>query len=294
MNDKAKTIMRNEYADENVLVTGDLTRVFGGGSEKKPKVPSLVYCHEGEVSIGLNNQQFRIGKNDVLICLPYMIVGNVEASARYDVTIVSVISRDIKWVNRIKRDTWLGLDYMRKHPVQHCNEAEQEAMSHYIGLINGMTRSGEIPEFERGTLFLLVQAYFRQALMYVCREIDMNALEGGEGDTRRQNLIFKSFIECLAADGGCHRSVSYYAERLCYTPKYLSAVVKRVSGKCPLGIINKAAMSNICAAIMQSDKEIKQIANDFLFPNCSFFAKYFRKHMGMTPTEYREAKVKQQ
>jgi len=37
-----------------------------------------------------------------------------------------------------------------------------------------------------------------------------------------------------------------------------------------------------------SNKTIKEICNELDFPNLSFFGKFVREHMGMSPTEYRQ------
>ncbi len=93
----------------------------------------------------------------------------------------------------------------------------------------------------------------------------------------------------MAEDDGSHRSVTYYANQLCYTAKHLSTVVKKISGKGPLTIINEHAMEQIKYELKHSDKSIKEIADRFDFVNPSFFGKFVKEHTGMTPLQYRNA-----
>lgn len=97
-------------------------------------------------------------------------------------------------------------------------------------------------------------------------------------------------MEELMSDNGQHRSVSYYADKLCYSPKYLSRIVKQIRGKNALSIINEHAVECIKYELKYSSKSIKEIALDLDFPNLSFFTKYTKKHLGMTPTQFRSKK----
>lgn len=103
----------------------------------------------------------------------------------------------------------------------------------------------------------------------------------------QSDFLFKQFMEALAADNGKHRTLDYYANLFCYSPKYLSRIIKQISGKNALSLIHENAIEHIISELKYSNKSIKEIAIDFDFPNTSFFAQYVKKHLGMTPTEYR-------
>lgn len=101
------------------------------------------------------------------------------------------------------------------------------------------------------------------------------------------SYIFQRFLKELYADNGYHRSVIYYAEKLCCSPTYLSRLIKKHSGKKALSLINEYAVERIALELEYSEKSIKEIAMEFDFPNISFFAKYIRKHLKLSPTEFR-------
>lgn len=116
--------------------------------------------------------------------------------------------------------------------------------------------------------------------------------DSSEECLRQSDYIFNNFMEAVTADKGRHRTIGYYAEMLCYTPKYLSTIVKKVCGKNALTLINDNAIEHIIAELKYSDKNIKQIAFDFNFSNNSFFSKFFKMHTGISPTEYRNNIIK--
>lgn len=94
-------------------------------------------------------------------------------------------------------------------------------------------------------------------------------------------------MELLSKDKGMHRSVSYYADALCYTPKHFSKVIKQACGRTPLDLINETTIEHIKYRLKRSDKSVKEIAEEFNFPNQSFFGKYVKMHLGTSPANYR-------
>ena len=109
--------------------------------------------------------------------------------------------------------------------------------------------------------------------------------EGSKEGIKQVNYILRKFMELLSKDKGMHRSVSYFANELCYTPKHFSKVIKQACGR-----INETAVEHIKYRLKRSEKSIKEIAEEFNFPNQSFFGKYVKAHLGTSPANYRNRK----
>ena len=107
---------------------------------------------------------------------------------------------------------------------------------------------------------------------------------------KQSDYILCKFFEMLSKDNGIHRSVGYYADALCYSPKHFSKVIKQACGRTPLDLINENAIEHIKYRLKHSDKSIKEIAEEFNFPNQSFFGKYVKSYLGMSPARYRNTK----
>ena len=82
--------------------------------------------------------------------------------------------------------------------------------------------------------------------------------------------------------------VTWYAEELHVTPKYLSTTCKNVSGKTANIWINQFVVKDICQLLRYSEMSIKEISEHLNFPNLSFFGKYVKSHLGVSPKEYRQ------
>ena len=107
-------------------------------------------------------------------------------------------------------------------------------------------------------------------------------------DKSRQQQIFERFINEVNQHFIHDRNVYTYAERLCITPKYLSAIVRQVSGKSANDWINDYVVLEAKALLRVKWNTIKDVSNKLNFPNQSFFAKYFKQHTGMTPKQYKQ------
>jgi AraC-like DNA-binding protein len=103
----------------------------------------------------------------------------------------------------------------------------------------------------------------------------------------RHDVLFARFIRLLEQNFRQERRVSWYAQQLCVTPKYLSEVVKLISKRTPNEWIDNYVVLEIRVLLKNSTKSIKEITRDLHFPNQSFFSKYFREHVGISPSEYR-------
>lgn len=81
--------------------------------------------------------------------------------------------------------------------------------------------------------------------------------QGYHTPVKQPDFIFKQFMEALTADNGKHRTLTYYANLFCYSPKYLSRIVKQISGKNALTLIHENAIEHIIPELRHSNKSIK-------------------------------------
>lgn len=98
----------------------------------------------------------------------------------------------------------------------------------------------------------------------------------------RKEYIFERFYESLVESYQSERSVKFYADQLCLTPKHLSGVVKEVSGKTVGEWIDELVILEAKALLNSSSMNIQEIADRLNFANQSFFGKYFKHYTGMS------------
>ncbi len=87
------------------------------------------------------------------------------------------------------------------------------------------------------------------------------------------------------------REVTYYAQEQYLTPRYFSAIIKEKSGISALQWIIRMVIADAKQILRSSDLSIKEIASELNFSTQSFFGKYFKQYVGISPTEYRNGKL---
>lgn len=99
--------------------------------------------------------------------------------------------------------------------------------------------------------------------------------------------IFLRFHNLLNEHGIREHRIAFYADRLAITPNYLNTIVKSESGKTIAEWVNQLLVSEAKAALSFSDMSVKAISDALSFPNSAYFCRFFKRHVGVRPSEYR-------
>lgn len=105
----------------------------------------------------------------------------------------------------------------------------------------------------------------------------------------REESLTQRFLELVSKNYHECRKVTEYALTLGLTPGYLSSIVKTITQKSAAEWIDEYVMLEAKALLASSDLTVQQICHRLNFPNQSFFGKYFKRHSGLSPTQYRQS-----
>ena len=273
--------------DENLVVLDSVEATFSDATPVKMDCFIIAFCMEGETSININNKSHVLKADHCAIILPSTIVRHLHASEGCIFRIVAISSTFMKEVTSSRKETWDISYYLYSNPVFPINRNSSYKLYLYKEIVLTCINEKE-HAYSKEAKKHLFSAIFCEILGALHRAIpNQENLPRFSND--RSMYIFRKFLEKVAEDDGSHRSVAYYADQLCYTTKHLSTVVKKISGKGPLTIINAHAIECIKYDLKHSDKSIKEIADRFDFVNPSFFGKFVKQHTGMTPLQYRNS-----
>ncbi len=103
----------------------------------------------------------------------------------------------------------------------------------------------------------------------------------------RPREMVEAFIHHLTINYKEERTVKFYAQKLCLNPKYFSAMMKKITGQTAAEVIDIFVILEIKKRLQYSSNSIQQIGIEFNFKSQSFFGRYFKKHTGLSPSEYR-------
>lgn len=280
--DLLKNLGLDDYYDGNVIVMRTVRGTESYTDVMHLDMVMMVFCVKGHMQGDVNGKAYAMEPGDVLICLPNTYLANGVRSDDFDAKLVGLSYSGVKFQMHERKEIWDILAYLRNNPLLHLDDQQRQLFKQYLQILEMKLESPD-GKFRNE----LVQSLFQALLWELASLIEPLALKTYDGSSRQGNILFKRFLSMVTENGGASGSVRYYAERMCITPKYLSSVSKRVSGKTALDWIHRCTADAIALQLRYSERSIKEISNDFNFPNLSFFGKFVKANLGVSPKEYR-------
>ena len=113
----------------------------------------------------------------------------------------------------------------------------------------------------------------------------------GETGSPRIRELFNRFMRALESRYRESRDVSYYADLLNVSAKYLGIVTRRITGHTAKSVIDHYVVLQIKQSLATEEKSIKELSWDYHFCDISFFCRYFKQHTGLTPPTIPQALI---
>ena len=242
---------------------------------------------EGETSLTSNLQEFRLKKDSLFIFSPKHIL-QVQSNNRFKAHLI-VIAPDFP--KRINIDTKRMMPLFLQFgslPCMELTHAESQSLRSFISMVEQELKGSET-DFSSEIIGGLIAA-----TIYKVGDILTHYLtEHPEVDSpihNRAEEYFRQFTELLGEHYKHERSVGFYARQLCITPKYLTTLIKRISGKSVSEWIDNYVILEAKTLLKYSNMSVQEIAYYLNFPNQSFFGSYFKRNAGMSPSQYKAKK----
>ena len=239
---------------------------------------------EGETSLTSNLQEFRLKKDSLFIFSPKHIL-QVQSNDRFKAHLIVITPDFLKRINiDTKRMMPLFLQF-GSLPCMELTQAESQSLRSFISMVEQELKGSET-DFSSEIIGGLIAA-----TIYKVGDILTHYLtEHPEVDSpihNRAEEYFRQFTELLGEHYKHERSVGFYARQLCITPKYLTTLIKRISGKSVSEWIDSYVILEAKTLLKYSNMSVQEIAYYLNFPNQSFFGSYFKRNAGMSPSQYK-------
>lgn len=247
---------------------------------------AIIFCSKGSITFTAGLRRHTLHERSFFVHLPGSIL-QVESACK-EASVYALLCEE-EFIRRINIDfklltrLFLGVE---EHPCLELTEAEWEGVRRSFDEIAAEGRPQPDDEYSNEIL----RSVIRTLAYKVCRVVDrrLAALPASAATARSRNEeYFNSFMRILSQHYMQHRAVGFYAEAMHLTPKYLTTIIRKTSGRTASEWIDAYVVLEAKNLLKYSTKSIQQIAYCLNFPNQSFFGKYFRDHTGMTPTAYR-------
>lgn len=243
----------------------------------------IALCTGGEARYRIDGEEQTLKQGDVFIISENHVIDSFTASSDL-LGICFFMSVDFfhEIIQSVSNVSALFL-FARTHPVISLSAREQQVFQQYFNSIRDSLKETDNP-FLRHLVRTLMLAMF-----YSLSNVIYHFQQQPVAKQKRANAIFNQFIKMV--EKNCHheRRVSWYAQQLNITPKYLSEAVKSISKRTPNDWIDSCVIIEARVLLKNSSKSIKEIAEELNFANQSFLGKYFKERVGMSPKAYRQS-----
>lgn len=243
----------------------------------------VCFCNSGSASFRLNGKDYTLEPGNMLVGFGEQIFEQCKATPDFSGR-TALVSPEYFMESAVGlQPMWPYLLYMFKHPIIHLNEDETQWLLHTSNAIMARLKD-KAHRFRREAIVSLMRVFYFD----VCNILAKRAPRGADAPTHAYS-VFDQFFILAEHNFREHRDVKWYSEQMCLTPKYLSEVVKQVSGKTAGQWLTTITLTEIRYLLRDTSLSIKEITLRLNFPNQSFLGKYFKNATGMSPSEYRQA-----
>lgn len=239
---------------------------------------------EGETSVSFNLHEFRLKKDSMFIFTPKNIL-QVNSQQYFKADVIAISPDFMRRINiDIKNMMPLFLKFVET-PALTLTPEESRSMRGMIAQIERETRGPETHfSFDIVSGLIAATIYKVGDIMY--HYLAEHPEEQNNSHNRAEEY-FKQFTHLLGEHFREERSVGFYARQLCITPKYLTTLIKRISGQSVSEWIDNYVILEAKTLLKYSTMSIQEIAYYLNFPNQSFFGSYFKRNTGMSPSQYK-------
>ncbi len=239
---------------------------------------------EGESSGLVNLKEFTIRKDTMFIFAPNSIL-QAQSLEGMKAHILAVSTDFMKRINIDTKHLLPLLLQFTSYPCLEISHKECQALRNFISLVEQETK-GDVSEFSAEIIGGLIAG-----TIYKVGDILQHYLaehpELEDASHNRAKEYFTQFTQLLSEHYKQERSVGFYARQLCITPKYLTTLIKRISGRSVSEWIDNYVILEAKTLLKYSNMSIQEIAYYLHFPNQSFFGSYFKRNTGMSPSQYK-------
>lgn len=241
----------------------------------------FLLCKQGYISLMMDDHTYYVRKGDLYVYPAFSQtyirdfsddLQGVVGKADFDFVLSSLDSI---------ADTQSHV-YIRFHPLVSLTPVQYRCIER---LIEGIRNRKEIrSHLGEQIISALVQAFCYEVIdAYIT-----NSREQIQSKKQtRKDKIFQNFLVTLHRGFRTYRDVGYYAAQLNLTPRYFTTLVHEVSGKTPSQWISMFVITEAKRLLLNPKNSIKEVSVQLNFTEQSFFGRYFKQHVGCSPSEYK-------
>lgn len=246
---------------------------------KVNKVTQVVIA-KGEISCIVDFYSYSLNAPSVAIFLPNQIIESIEVSDDFEgfgmVTteaFTDSLNLPVSFQERLsfKSNHFYSLNHEGLNAFMNC-----------YAMVKSIMKQEDHP-YKEEIVRHLFSAYYYGLGYYVHNASQQKSVMTG------QQEVCERFIALASEHFKEHRDIGFYADKLCMTNKYLSALLKQETGMTALEWIERYVVLYAKGCLSSTTMTVQEISDDLDFPSQSVFGKYFKRVEGISPKAYRRS-----
>lgn len=254
------------------------TTIFKIGQPYRLQEGCIAIITNGRARVLINLIEYIFRPNYISLIAPGSIIQIIETSQDFDAHMMAIEHNFLPVSG--KEEFFAHFLQRKKNLLLPLTTTEQVQIENFITVMWDVLQE---PVFRKEVIQHLLAG-----LLYNIEYIAKNKGQSESSPLTHQNDIFQRFISLVNTYSKTERNVSFYADKLCLTPRYLNTVIRQASQQTVMDWINQSIILEAKVLLKHSNRLVYQISDELNFPNPSFFSKFFKRMTGMTPQEYQK------
>jgi len=239
-------------------------------------------CIKGQARFKVNMMEFIVKPGAVITLLPNSIIETLEKSEDFS---LEALFFSFDFISDLPLPSDFDiLEKIEQNPCLYVSEGETDNLLKFHSFIVEQYNRREHRYRSEITKCLLFALIAEVGALY-------STLENSTDKQTRAEKMTSRFYFLLRKHYKEERNISFYADKMCMSPKYLTSTIKRITGKSVMAWIHEAIIAAAKVELKSSDKTVVQISEELNFIDASLFCRFFRKHTGITPKKYRDSGI---
>ncbi len=252
----------------------------------------VAICKQGDATINVNMNRYKVHDNTVFFNGPNSLIHIEEMNEENHVEEGAVMVINPEMGSKLDFDIKELMPLALKIKDNHVVSIPPEECDILLQIIRSISREIQRPEsepFYHEVLKNYIELFFYKLCNIVGKTVQANT-KYEKSVKNRSEEYFHRFVQLLSENYKRERTLGFYADELCITPKYLTTLIKKVSGRSASEWIDSYVVLEAKNLLRYTSMSIQEVAYELNFPNQSFFGKYFKHQTGYSPSAYKMLK----
>lgn len=241
-----------------------------------------IICTQGKIAFDFNGNSFVLNKGEAMILTLLNKIENINKSSDFEPKCIYIQPEFIERCTPRNNYGIKGTLALYQNPIMQMDEFYFKRLLLDFTQIEERLNDKD-NDFQEDTLISVTQLLFLDFFHIHAQRNGLANISFQDSD------IIARFMQMLEhGDYIKNREISYYADKLCVTPKYLSEVCKNVSGKTANYWITRFTTIHIRRLLQDREMSFTDISNYFKFSSPAYFSRFVQKNLGTSPSHFRE------